>query len=200
MLSERELARLRADLADLLPDTCDVLRPTTGTDGTAWGGWSQTWGTVGTAVSCRIDPAKLRNVGKGRAAGREASRNYYQLSLEWNQSIEAGDRVTFGSETYEVVLLNEDHALRGVRRAVLANIQGDENIPLVTPELLGTPLGAWYSGYYERSVRALAVKDGRSRRTPDRAAGVSSKTRSTPCARITRPPGMAFGATAQPRC
>ena len=122
MLTAAELADLRADILETLPDTCTIQRPTEVTD--AYGNTAKTWPDTYTGVACRIDPFNARGISDGVIALREASISWYQLTVPWNTDLRYGDRIVFGGDTYELVQLIDDHSLRAVRRAVIAKLQG----------------------------------------------------------------------------
>lgn len=118
LLSSRELAQLRVDLSDLLPDTCTILRPTASNSN---GYAPETLGTAATSVLCRIDPN-----GRGATevvAGREGNVTDYILTLQYNENIQDGDKVVIGSTTYNVTQLFDNHSLNGVKRAWLSQIK-----------------------------------------------------------------------------
>ena len=52
-LTVKELAQMRADIEDLMPDTCDILSVAYTSDGE--GGMAETWGTALRMWNCRID-------------------------------------------------------------------------------------------------------------------------------------------------
>jgi head-tail adaptor len=123
MLPSDELADLRADILETLPDTCSIRRPTATTDD--YGNVAESYAEVDTAY-CRVDPFSPKDSGsEGIVAQREASVTWYRLALEYDADIQYGDRVVIGGVTYELVQLYDAHSLRAVQRAVIAMIQGD---------------------------------------------------------------------------
>lgn len=121
MLTARELSQLRADVLETLVATCTILRPTASVDSA--GIASESWGTAGTAVLCRIDPERQRDPA-GMVAGREAMRTYFVGTFEWDADIAEGDRVVVAGDTLELLQLYDIHSDRAVTRARLAKIQG----------------------------------------------------------------------------
>lgn len=119
MLTDTELTQLRADILETLPDTCVIRRGTVAAND--YGYPDATWGTAGTVI-CRVDPYTNKSDSRGVVGVQEASRNYRLLTVEWNADIQPADRVTFGSETYEVLELFDDHSLRAVRRANVVRV------------------------------------------------------------------------------
>ena len=120
MLSDRELAALRADVLGLLPDTCVIQRATTTTNSA--GAWTETYSAAGTVV-CRLDPFKMAT-GEQVIAAQERGRAWYQLSVPWDADLRDGDRVTVSSVTYELVQVHDDHSHRLVRRAIVSKLGG----------------------------------------------------------------------------
>lgn len=114
-LTDAELTQLRADAADLLPDTCDIVRRTITND---QGHASESTATAVSATPCRLDPAQRGEV-DGMVNEQERGENYYRLTVGWNIDLRDGDQITFDSDTYRVVLLQDDHSARMVRRALV---------------------------------------------------------------------------------
>ncbi len=119
MLTDRELMMARSDVAEALVSTCVIERYAGSVD--AYGIDKQTWSAHGT-VACRIDPLSQRD-SQGMVAGREAGRSYQRLTLAWNADVQEGDRIVFGSETLELVELQNIHDDRIVTRAILAKVE-----------------------------------------------------------------------------
>lgn len=123
MLTTAELAQIRADVDDLLPDTCDILELIRTSDSA--GGWSETWGTAtaGTAVSCRFDlmqSAGVENV--DNAALTPYTRAV--LSLPYDTTITTENRVKVSSVNYAVTSVNINQSSIGVRRVMLERVPG----------------------------------------------------------------------------
>lgn len=112
LLSASELAALRDDINDLLPDTCDVKR-----NGTAdrYGDMSET--TVGTAVACRFDP--VSRSGDHVEADMEMTSSYYRVTLTYNEDVAPGDVVTYSSDDYDVLEVHQDHSLKASTRCMV---------------------------------------------------------------------------------
>lgn len=120
-LSAAELAQIRADIASLLPDTCNILGITRTSDGA--GGWTETAGTVtgGTAVPCRIDFAK----GYGKEQISSAALMPYQsgvVSLAWDKTITVANQIQFGTTVYNVTGVNTDQSWKGVTRCSVERV------------------------------------------------------------------------------
>jgi hypothetical protein len=118
LITDADLEMMRSTIEEMLPDTCNILSEALAPDGQ--GGQTSTWGTVSTAISCRLDEAtqtgRTQLVPAG-AALREAHR--YILSLPHDTVIAAHDRVEISTATYNVVSVNDDVSWHAVMRATL---------------------------------------------------------------------------------
>lgn len=114
MLTEDELADLRADMLELMPDTLTISRPSEATNG--YGEAVKTWATVAT-VAGRIDPMSDRE--KERVvADAEKGLSYHRITVAYDADLRDGDRVIGGGITYEITTLYANHSMRATRRAV----------------------------------------------------------------------------------
>jgi head-tail adaptor len=112
------LTAMRAAIAELLPDTCTILSPTETPDGE--GGVTTAWGTVGTAIACRVDVKMGREQLTGGAIQPYIKT---QLSLPWDQTILETYRVVHGGMTYAVIAPpNSDTSWIAVKRVELERI------------------------------------------------------------------------------
>ena len=116
MMTDAELAQLRSDILETLDTTVVIHRVTRGTADPYGYDGSATWAAVGTAAA-RVDP--LRQAGREIAGAKEAATDFRQLTVAYATDIVQGDRVVYGSKTYEIRTLSDDHSLRAVRRAEL---------------------------------------------------------------------------------
>ena len=118
LLTAADVTYMQSVIADMLPDTCNVLSEALAADGQ--GGQTSTWGTVTTNVACRLDEQTQRGANQlipfGNAL-RESHR--YILSLPYDTTINAHDRVEVGANTYHVVSVNAGVSWQAVMRAVL---------------------------------------------------------------------------------
>ena len=112
------LTAMRETIAELLPDTCNTLTVTRIADG--MGGVTETWGTAGTAVACRVD------MEQGMMAGREiltadALRPYtkYILSIPYDTTITTDYRIEHSGATYAVTSVNTEQSWMAVKRCQL---------------------------------------------------------------------------------
>jgi hypothetical protein len=105
-------------IADMLPTTCNILSEALAADGQ--GGQTSTWGTVSANVPCRLDEQSQRGINQLTTSGgalREAHR--FVLSLPYDTTIGAHDRVECGGNTYHVISVNDNISWQAVARAVL---------------------------------------------------------------------------------
>ncbi len=117
-LTANELSIMRDSIELLLPDTCTILSPTDTPDGE--GGVSTAWGTVGTAIACRVDVKMSRESLTGGAIQPYMKT---QLSLPYDQTITETHRVVHGGLTYAVIgVPNTDQSWIAVKRVELEKI------------------------------------------------------------------------------
>jgi head-tail adaptor len=101
-----ELAGLRADIQDTLPEICNILSVSRTADG--YGGMTETWGTASASVACRMD----HKVGKIATVGGAAET--YQgnmLTLPYDASITTSNRVQYGGNLYNVDSVSEGSSI-----------------------------------------------------------------------------------------
>lgn len=110
-LTAVELAQIRADIAGLLPDTCDILEVTRTSDGA--GSWAEAWGTATASVPCRID---FRSYGK-EAMNAAALIPYKSgiISMEYDETITTSNRVLLNGVTYNITGVNNNQSWIGVK-------------------------------------------------------------------------------------
>lgn len=100
MLSSAELAGLRTTLDQSLPDTAQVLRLGTVSDG--MGGNTGTWANYGSAVACRVSPAG-NSPSERVLADRVQGRQLWVVTLPATTDIGTQDRLAVGTRTFEVM-------------------------------------------------------------------------------------------------
>jgi head-tail adaptor len=116
MLPAEELTQIRLDIETCLPDTCNILSLTRTSDG--MGGWSETWGTTYSTVTCRLDfTSGAENV----TAGALVPYTRAVVSLPQSTVITAQNRIEHGGNTYTVQAVNLGSWL-GVKRASVEKI------------------------------------------------------------------------------
>lgn len=104
-LSHKELMQMRADVQQLLPDTCNLLTATTTSDGQ--GGATSAWGTATRNVSCRVDQIS------GSEHATDGSQRAFvstQLALPYDTEITEAYRVEYNGNTYHVLDANPDQS------------------------------------------------------------------------------------------
>ena len=99
MLSNVDLATMRATLEQSLPDTAAIQRRTLIPDGTL--GFTETWTTVAT-VPCRVAPARNDEIDAAGVA-RTGRAQVWAIVLPANTDVLRADRVQVGSLSIEVV-------------------------------------------------------------------------------------------------
>jgi SPP1 family predicted phage head-tail adaptor len=117
-LSTLELAQLRADQGNYLPDTCTIQTKTSASDG--MGGWTDTWSNTYTSVSCRLAPMSPGD--ESLQAEQLAMGTGWVLTIAHNQVIAETNRVVHDSETYEVVGMEDTHSNRTAKRIYLRRL------------------------------------------------------------------------------
>lgn len=120
-LSTQELAQLRAEANDYLPDTCTIQTPTVSRD--AQGGFTTAYANTHTSVSCRLAPELVRE-DKTLAGDRVQALSRWVLTVAYNQALAENYRVVHDSETYEVEHLEDTHSNRTAKRAYLRRLDG----------------------------------------------------------------------------
>lgn len=122
-LTANELSQIRTDYqAEILAGTCTILRPTYASD--AMGAHTISWGTVNADIACRLGRAQKSGAAQP-SAGQQVYPDGYILDVAHNQDIAENDRVVVGSETYDVVHV-EDTSVQwiGLRSAHLRQRNG----------------------------------------------------------------------------
>jgi hypothetical protein len=121
LLSDAQLARMRADVLRTLPGTAVIQAVTTSPDGA--GGFIETWAAVaGGAVPCRVDPINLHSQIE-RAGGAEAVTIEYTITLPDDAPAAPGNRLVTGGQTYEIRRITDEHSWRIVKRCDTARIR-----------------------------------------------------------------------------
>ncbi len=119
LLTSRELADLRSDILDLLPDTCRIERMTfTNTTGNA----EESWGTAVASMACRFDPDTSRKETE-TVAEQEAHLIRYIVTLPYNANVQDGDRLVFAGNTYEMLQIHDVHSSNATKRLKVSLIK-----------------------------------------------------------------------------
>ena len=117
-LTARELAQMRADIEDLFPDTCDILSVAYTSD--SEGGFAEAWGTATANVHCRID---YRSGTERMTGGAIQPYNKAVISLPYNTTISATNRIKSGAYTWSILSLNDGQSWQAVKRAELERVE-----------------------------------------------------------------------------
>jgi head-tail adaptor len=115
MLTSAEITYMRAQLEDLMPDTCNILSVTHTSDGQ--GGVTDTWGTATAGVACRLDYMQGVETVFGGAMQPYTG---WKLTLPYDTSLTTAQRVEHGGNTYNVIEVDTDKSWPIVLRARLA--------------------------------------------------------------------------------
>lgn len=109
VLSTGDLARMRRDLEQLLPDTCTIQTATTATSD--YGGPTRTWADTYTAVECRAarlgDQVRAQMKSYGEQPSEVAD---WVITLHHDQAIALGNRIVLATMTLEIVDINDDES------------------------------------------------------------------------------------------
>ena len=119
-LTTAELASIRADIADLMPDTCIIIEVTNTPDN--MGGFTAgTAAVTGGTVSCRLD-AKIINTLRASekiVAGAIQPFHQFILTVPYDTTITTENQVQKGTEVYNVISVDEDKSWVGAIRVML---------------------------------------------------------------------------------
>ena len=117
-LTARELAQMRADIEDLMPDTCDILSVAYTSDGE--GGMTEAWGTALADVACRVD---YRSGSEKMTGGAIQPYNKAVISLPYTTALTTKHRVKLDDFVWAVLSVNEGQSWDVVRRAELERVE-----------------------------------------------------------------------------
>lgn len=114
MFDDCELTSMRSAFEGLMPDSCNVLTPTNVPDGI--GGYSQTWGTAGTAIRCRIDSVRGY---EAQSAGGVYPGHRMVVTMPYNAVVTTEGRIEHGGLTYNVIAVDADKSWKITTRVVV---------------------------------------------------------------------------------
>ena len=124
-LTVSELTDIRADIADLMPDTCTIRQIAYAND--AIGAPARSFSDRATGVSCRLDPVdSITLTGKEIVSSKKnyiITEGMFVLTLPHDTTIEETDRVLHSGITYEVVHVDDDKSWQASVRCVLKTIE-----------------------------------------------------------------------------
>jgi hypothetical protein len=122
-LTAAELAAIRSDVNNLLPDTCEIQEMVVSSNDV--GEPSRTYSARGTAIACRLDPEIQANSAfeyLGGFADTVKSTGNFRLTLKHDQTIEITDRVVCNGVTYEVIAVDPGKSWKASTRASLQQV------------------------------------------------------------------------------
>ncbi len=111
------LAAMQSAINTLLPDTANIVALTNTPDGE--GGWTQTRGTTGTAIACRLDVIQGREQITGGAIQPYTS---YMLSLPYDTTVSPAQIIEHSSVDYAVKSINRGQSWKAVVRVELERL------------------------------------------------------------------------------
>lgn len=116
-LSSAELAQMRADVLELLPDTCSILAVTYTSDGE--GGLTESWGTAYANVACRLDFTSGVETNIGGAVNPYTRA---KISLPYDTVLATTNRILTGGYTYAITSINNGQSWNVSVRAELERV------------------------------------------------------------------------------
>lgn len=111
-----EIERLRLEAESKLIQTCTIQTNTRALD-SAYAP-TDTWTDAYTLVPCFLSGRQIAP-DSGQEGGKYVMHTAWQLSVAWDQSISAGDRVVIGGDTFDVISVEDDSDNRALRLANL---------------------------------------------------------------------------------
>jgi hypothetical protein len=116
-LSSAELAQMRADVLELLPDTCSILSVSYTSDGE--GGLTEAWGTAYANVACRLDFTSGVETNIGGAVNPYTRA---KISLPYDTVLATTNRILTGGYTYAITSINNGQSWNVSVRAELERV------------------------------------------------------------------------------
>lgn len=113
------LAAMRSAIAEMLPDTCNIITLTYTPDG--YGGQTETRGTS-SAVAFRLDVISKMGTGEEVSAGAVQSFMSYKGSLPYDTTVTTNDQILHNGVNYAVTLVNTNQSWIAVKRVDLEKI------------------------------------------------------------------------------
>lgn len=116
MMGTTDLAYVRSQAEDALPDTVDLQTYTRISDGQ--GGFTESWASAYQSVPARLAPTTGRERLRAGARSEEAESI---LTVAWDQTLDATMRVLHQDSTYEIILVL-GHSYLTAKRALLKRL------------------------------------------------------------------------------
>lgn len=119
-LTAAELTAIRADINQLMPDTCTIQSVSTSQNNI--GEAVRSYSNRGTAISCRLDPMTGPKEEYGLFGAVLETEGNWILTLPYDQTITVTDRVIKSNTTFEVVYVDPEKSWKASVRAVLKEV------------------------------------------------------------------------------
>ena len=116
-ISSADLTYMQDSIEELMDTTCNILSPTLTTDGA--GGMTASWGTAGTAITCRLDAKSFSETVQGESMQPGFG---YMLTIPYGTTIAENYRVEVGSDTFSVTSVDAEKSWSACVRAYLERI------------------------------------------------------------------------------
>jgi head-tail adaptor len=117
LLRYDDLVYLRAEGEKSLPDTVNIHRRTLDSD--KQGGFTESWPMVYENVPARLTFA---SASESITTGREDVGIQFALTVAYDQSVEQSDRISHGSNTFEVVSVTGPRSWDTVKRCQIRQV------------------------------------------------------------------------------
>lgn len=120
VLSEEEVAEMRAIAAEFFDSTAVIFTRTLSTD--TYGAQSETF-AEGDTVACRLDLQQPKPTQKDSVeGGATVSQEVFHLALPFDTEIAEADRVVVNATTYAVVSSLDDRSWAAVKRLLVRRV------------------------------------------------------------------------------
>lgn len=120
-LTATELTRMRDTQESAFPSTCTIQEPVESQD--SIGQPIISWVARASDVECRLNPRETSQVVMELALGnRDTPVSEWVLTVAWDQTILTGDRVVYGTRTFEVVSAEVGESWKVATRAGLLEV------------------------------------------------------------------------------
>jgi hypothetical protein len=116
-LTASELTVMRDTIELLMPDTCNITSITNVSDGE--GGVTQSRGTTGTSIACRLDALQGREQVTGGAVEPYIT---YMMSLPYDTTVAPANIIEHSSVDYMVKSVNRNQSWKAVVRVELERV------------------------------------------------------------------------------
>lgn len=122
-ISTSQLARMRAQVLELLPDTAILQSVSYSGDDMGSQGTAIYTAVSGGTVGCRVDPLGTRGGQLELYQARETLTKLYQLTVPFDAPLLADYRVVINAQNYSVIQLDVDHSWNVSKRAIIAEVE-----------------------------------------------------------------------------